>query len=365
MSVNGTSALQKAKVVVAMSGGVDSSVAAALLKDNGHDVVGIMLRLWSEPGKDGSNRCCTPESMALARRVSAKLDIPFYVVDVKESFRRVVVEGFLDGYGRGDTPNPCLACNRTIRWTILLEHARALGADFMATGHYAQVDVGPRNTIALRRGADRQKDQSYVLHVLQQAQLRQALFPLGRLRKDQVREIARTHGLPTAARRESQDLCFLGGADYRDFVRRHRPDVFVPGPIVDAEGRTIGRHNGLADYTIGQRKGLGISASRPMYVVKKDATNGVLFVGAASDLGKKQLTTGEVNWVSGESRRAPFRANVQIRYRAAEKTALVTPLEDGARVQIDFEENQRDITPGQAAVMYVDDEVVGGGLIQD
>jgi tRNA-specific 2-thiouridylase len=353
-----------AKVVVAMSGGVDSSVAAALLKDQGFEVVGMMLRLWSEPGKEGSNRCCTPESMGLARRAAAILDIPFYVLDAKEEFRASVVELFLNGYGRGQTPNPCLECNRTIRWTLLLEHALALGADWMATGHYARTEVDEAGVVQLKRAVDGSKDQSYVLHVLNQGQLRRAIFPLGGYMKTQVRRFAEERGLPMAARHDSQDLCFLAGGDYRDFLRRNAAELFRPGEIVDARGAVIGRHNGLADYTIGQRKGLRLPSPVPMYVLRKDAGANALVVGTEGELGVDTLTAGEVNWIAGRPMASPFSAQVKTRYTAKAQMAEVTAIGNGDRVQINFRQNQRDITPGQAAVFYVDDAVVGGGIIE-
>src|SRR5689334_6243638 len=219
------------KVVVAMSGGVDSSVTAALLKEQGYDVVGMMMRLWSEPGKEDSNRCCTPDSMGQARRVAAKLDIPFYVVDAKDVFQNTVVQYFLDGYARGETPNPCLICNRQIRWTFLLDHALALGADFMATGHYVRIRKA-EGSAQLLRAVDRNKDQSYVLHVLTQDKLQHALFPVGDYTKPEIRQIAEKYGLPTASRKDSQDLCFLAGEDYRNFLKRNAAAMLVPGTIV-------------------------------------------------------------------------------------------------------------------------------------
>src|SRR5512138_2721464 len=227
------------KVVVAMSGGVDSSAAAALLKAQGYDVAGMMLRLWSEAGKEESNRCCTPEAMALARRVAAKLDIPFYVVDAKQVFRETVVQYFLDGYARGETPNPCLLCNRQIRWTFLLEHAIALGADYMATGHYARLRVADDGTIQLLRGVDTAKDQSYVLHVLTQDKLAKAMFPVGEYPKPEIRQIAEKYGLPTASRKDSQDLCFLAGEDYRNFLQRNASEMLAPGRIVTRSGENL------------------------------------------------------------------------------------------------------------------------------
>jgi tRNA-specific 2-thiouridylase len=350
------------KVVVAMSGGVDSSVAAALLKQQGYEVMGMMLRLWSEPGKEDSNRCCTPDSMAQARRVAAKLDIPFYVVDAKNVFRETVVQYFLDGYARGETPNPCLLCNRQIRWTFLLDHALALGADFMATGHYVRRKEESRK-IALLRAVDPSKDQSYVLHVLTQEKLQRALFPVGEYPKTEIRKIAESFGLPTASRPDSQDLCFLAGEDYRNFLRRNAAEMLQPGEIVTRDGRVVGQHNGLPNYTIGQRKGLGVASPVPLYVLGKDAATNTVIVGTQDELGMRELTVKDVNWIRGDAPTEPFRAEVKIRYTARPAWAWVTPLEgDQARVQ--FDAPARDVTAGQAAVFYVEEEVLGGGIIQ-
>ena len=349
-------------VVIAMSGGVDSSVAAALLKEQGYDVMGMMLRLWSEPGKEESNRCCTPDSMAQARRVAARLDIPFYVVDAKDVFHDTVVQYFLDGYGRGETPNPCLVCNRQIRWTFLLDHALALGADFMATGHYVRKQT-TNNIHHLLRAVDRKKDQSYVLHVLNQEKLARALFPVGDYPKPEIRAIAEKHGLPTASRKDSQDLCFLAGEDYRNFLQRHAAEMLKPGEIVTREGRSLGKHNGLANYTIGQRKGLGVASPVPLYVLGKNAASNTLQVGTLEELGSRELTARDVNWVSGQEFQEPFRAEVKIRYTAKEAWAQVTPVE-GRQVKVLFETPQRDITAGQAAVFYRGDILLGGGIIE-
>lgn len=350
------------RVVVAMSGGVDSSVAAALLKEQGYDVVGMMLRLWSEPGKEDSNRCCTPDSMAQARRVAAKLDIPFYVIDAKDVFRETVVQYFLEGYSRGETPNPCLICNRQIRWTFLLEHALALGADYMATGHYVRIQRSESGRMNLLRAVDRSKDQSYVLHVLNQEKLRWALFPIGDYPKTEIRAIAEKHGLPTASRKDSQDLCFLAGEDYRHFLQRNAAEILKPGEILTREGISVGMHTGLANYTIGQRKGLGIASPVPLYVLGKDSSTNSLIVGTQEELGSRELIARDVNWLSGETRREPFHAEVKIRYTAKEAEALVTPI-DGNRAQVQFQAPQRDITSGQAAVFFQGDLLIGGGII--
>ena len=350
------------KVVVAMSGGVDSSVAAALLKEQGYDVIGMMMRLWSEPGKEESNRCCTPDSMAQARRVAAKLDIPFYVIDAKDVFRETVVEYFLEGYARGETPNPCLICNRKIRWTFLLDHALALGADHMATGHYVRLkDEGGR--MNLLRAVDKNKDQSYVLHVLTQEKLKHALFPVGDYPKPEIRQIAEKYGLPTASRKDSQDLCFLAGEDYRNFLQRNAAQMLQPGEIVTRDGKVLAEHSGLPNYTIGQRKGLGIASPVPLYVLGKNAATNQVVVGTQEELGSSELTARDVNWVSGEAPTEPFRAEVKIRYTAKEAAALVTPINSGEQAQVQFDAPQRDITAGQAAVFYQGDAMIGGGLI--
>lgn len=351
-----------ATVVVAMSGGVDSSVAAALLVEQGYRVIGMMLRLWSEPGSEQYNRCCTPDAMAQARRVAAQLGVPFYAIDAKESFHSKVVKAFVDGYVEGVTPNPCLTCNRGIRWGLLLEQALSVGADFLATGHYVRLRKGVDGRFKLLRAVDENKDQSYVLSVLNQEQLSHSLFPLGEMSKPQVRQVARDLGLPVAERPESQDLCFLGNGDYRSFLARHAPEVRRPGVIRSRTGEVLGEHGGLAFYTIGQRKGLGLASPQPLYVLEKDVANNALIVGAKEELGQDQLTAARVNWVCGEAPQAPFRAQVKIRYKADPAWGVVTPLGE-ERFQVVFERPLRDITPGQAAVVYDGEEVRGGGII--
>jgi len=349
------------KVVAAMSGGVDSSVAAALLKQQGYEVIGMMLRLWSEPGREDSNRCCTPDAMAQARRVAAALEIPFYVVDAREVFRSTVVESFLQGYAAGGTPNPCLACNRSIRWEYLLDHALALGAEYMATGHYARAERTEGGPVRLLRGVDASKDQSYVLHVLSQDKLNRALFPVGGLPKPEVRALAASLGLPTASRKDSQDLCFLAGGDYRDFIQRHAPEMLSPGEIVLSSGEVIGRHDGLARYTIGQRKGLGVASPVPLYVLRKEAGSNNLVVGPEAELGRREMHVQDVNWLGGLPA-GPVQAEIKVRYTARPAAGTVTPTPAGG-AQVRFDAPVRDITAGQAAVFYSGDEVLGGGLI--
>jgi tRNA-specific 2-thiouridylase len=358
------------KIVVAMSGGVDSSVAAALLKQQGYDIIGMMLRLWSEPGREDANRCCTPDSMSQARRVAAMLDIPFYVVDARDIFRSTVVQYFLDGYAQGVTPNPCLVCNRTIRWGFLLDHALALGADFMATGHYVRKMkdksgkpvLGEVEGMKVLRAVDKAKDQTYVLYGLTQGQLGRSLFPIGDHPKSEIRRLAESLGLPTATRADSQDLCFLAGEDYRQFLRRLAPEIGKPGPIVSRDGRLLGQHEGLAYYTIGQRKGLGIASPVPLYVLAKEPATNTLFVGAEAELGSEALTVSHLHWIAGGPPSAGFRADVKIRYTAREVPAEVR-LGEGGQAEVRFDAPQRGVTPGQAAVFYAGEELLGGGII--
>jgi tRNA-specific 2-thiouridylase len=352
----------KPRVVVAMSGGVDSSVAAALLVDQGYDVVGMMLRLWSEPGKQAANRCCTPESMALARKVAARLGIPFYAIDVKKPFYDVVVTQFIQGYASGITPNPCLYCNRSIRFGVLLQQALSIGASYLATGHYARVVQGENGKFKLLRGKDPLKDQAYVLSALNQNQLAQAMFPVGEYQKTKIRELATQYDLPVANRMDSQDLCFLAGEDYRDFLIRNAPEIFREGEIVNLQGESLGKHQGLVNYTIGQRKGLGVSSSQPLYVLEKDIQTNRLVVGERSSLGRSSFAVAQVNWIRGEAPTGPITASIKIRYQAREVAGTIHPFADHqARIELDTV--LRDITPGQVAVFYQDEEVLGGGII--
>lgn len=352
----------KSKVVVAMSGGVDSSVTAALLQDQGYEVVGMMMRLWSEEGRSAQNRCCTPESMGIARQVAGILDIPFYAVDAKDVFRSTVVEYFLDGHRNGNTPNPCLACNQHIRWEFLLNQALSIGAEFMATGHYVRLKRQAGKKVRLFEAVDRGKDQSYVLSVLNQSQLQHALFPLGNLKKSEVVEIAKERNFPSAESKESQDLCFLAGDDYRDFLSRNAPNLAQAGPILNRQNEVLGQHSGLVNYTIGQRKGIGISRAEPLYVLGKRQKDKALIVGSREELGTQSLQSGPVNWLSGKSPAQSFSGEVKIRYSATKVPAMIQAQSDQS-VIIEFEEVVRDITPGQAAVIYKDEEVLGSGLI--
>jgi tRNA-specific 2-thiouridylase len=353
------------RVVVAMSGGVDSSVAAALLVRQGYEVIGLMMRLWAEGGGANGgahNRCCSPDAMAQARRVAEGLDIPFYVVDAQAPFKAHVVDFFVEGYTAGVTPNPCLECNRHIRWDFLLRQALALEADHLATGHYARVRQADGEWHLLK-GRDERKDQSYVLSVMGQVELSRALFPVGELTKFEVRALARELGLAVAERPESQDLCFLADGSYRRFIAERAPETVQPGPIVNRAGEVLGAHHGLPFYTIGQRKGIGVAGPEALYVLDTDATRNALIVGHRGDLGSDRLTARRVNWVAGAPPEGPFRAAVKIRYKAAEAAAAVTPIGEH-EAEVAFDRDLRDITPGQAAVFYDGEVCLGGGIIQ-
>jgi tRNA-specific 2-thiouridylase len=340
-----------------MSGGVDSSTAAALLVERGYEVIGIMMRLWAE----GVNRCCSPEAVEDARRVCSILGIPFYLVNYEREFKHYVVDYFIREYSNGRTPNPCLACNRYIKFSRLLEMALALEANYLATGHYARVRRLD-GSYQLLRGVDKQKDQSYFLYMLGQKELSHILFPLGDYTKREVREIAMERGLPVAEKPESQDLCFVLDGDYRRFLRDHAPGAIKPGPIVDTSGRVLGEHKGLAFYTIGQRRGLGIAAREPLYVLEVDAKRNAIVVGTKAELGKRELLATDVNFVSGKPPEGPIEVTAKIRYKAVEVPAILKPI--GSEVILTFPRPLRDITPGQGVVFYQGDVVLGGGIIE-
>lgn len=351
------------RVVVALSGGVDSAVAAALLVEQGYEARGVMLRLWAEPGQDATadNLCCTPQAVTRARRVADLLDMPFLLLDVEDVFRQHVVDYFVAEYAAGRTPNPCVVCNRVIRFGLLLYRALAQNTNFIATGHYARVRK-VEGHYQLLRGRDAHKDQSYFLHILSKEQLAHVLFPLGELTKEEVRSIARRRGLPVADQEESQDVCFLADGDYRRFLAERDPHLMQPGPIRDTSGRVLGQHQGLPAYTIGQRKGLGIAAPEPLYVLAIRPEENALIVGTAEELGRDECHVEEMHYISGEPPAASFRATAQIRSQARPAAVTVTPLA-GGKAHVRFDAPQRDITPGQFLVLYDDDLVLGGGAI--
>jgi tRNA-specific 2-thiouridylase len=355
------------RVVVGMSGGVDSSVAAALLVEQGYEVVGVTLRVWpwkepDDPGKRFGS-CCSPETVDDARQVARKLGIPYYLLNTEREFDRTVIANFAGEYSAGRTPSPCVVCNREVKFGSLLRRALAWEAGTVATGHYAGVGHDPMTgRHLLRKGRDPRKDQSDFLWPLTQPQLEAAKFPVGELTKEEVRAIARARGLTTADKPESQEICFIPENDYRGFLRRRMPEAFRPGRIVDREGRVLGEHRGLADYTIGQRRGLGISSERALYVVALDPDRNTVTVGSESELEATRFYATEVNFIPFDSLEGALRVAAKIRHSHTPAPATVSPVSPGV-VEVVFDTPQRAITPGQSVVFYQDDLVVGGGII--
>ena len=344
-----------------MSGGVDSSVAAALLVEQGYDVVGIMLKLWSDGESNRVNRCCTPADTEAARSMANQLGIPFYLINIADSFKSIVVDYFVSEYAAGRTPNPCLECNRHVRFELLLNKALGLGAKYLATGHYARVRQID-GKYQLLRGIDPKKDQSYVLSVLGQSELSHAMWPLGEMTKPEVRELAAKFKLPVAEKSDSQDLCFLADGDYREFLMRHTPEGTIrPGVIRSTSGKILGQHQGLPFYTIGQRKGIGLAAAEPLYVIALDAQDNAVIVGPADELGRRECTARSMHYVGGDVPTESFRATAKIRYKAREAAVSVYPDRELARIE--FDDPQRDITPGQGLVLFDGDVVIGQGII--
>jgi tRNA-specific 2-thiouridylase len=355
------------RVVVGMSGGVDSSVAAALLVEERLDVVGVTMRVWPWRASDDPvqrfGSCCGTEAAADARSVARRLGIPYYLLNMEEEFDRAVIARFADEYRRGLTPVPCLSCNTDLKFGSLLVRARAWEATAVATGHYARVSRDPdTGRYRLRRARDLRKDQSDFLWPLTQAQLGAARFPVGDLTKDEVRSRARSLGLVTADKPESQEICFVPDDDYRGFLRRRDPAMFRPGPVVDRHGRVLGGHTGIANFTIGQRKGLGVVSGRPLYVIDLDAEANRVTVGAAEDLERDRLIATAINFVAGATPAEPLRVEARIRHNHTPAPATVRVTGDRS-AEVVFDRPQRAITPGQSVVWYRGDEVVGGGII--
>jgi tRNA-specific 2-thiouridylase len=360
------------RIVVAMSGGVDSSVAAALLASEGHDVVGLSMQLYDQRAHEAGasagepeirfGSCCTIDDLQDARRVAAALGLPHYIVNFEREFGERVLSNFIEEYTSGRTPIPCVHCNGDLKFAALVERAEGLGAAAVATGHYARVDRADGGRYRLLRGADPAKDQSYFLFTLTQPQLAWARFPVGALTKTEVRAAARELGLRVAEKPDSRELCFVPEGEHAGIVDRLAPELVGAGVITDREGRVLGRHEGTHRFTIGQRKGLGLSTGIPLYVVEIDARDRRVVVGPRAALERSSLSASDVNWISGQTPSGSITASARIRYRHHEATATITPLADDS-VRVDFAEPQSAITPGQAVVFYEGEEVLGGGWI--
>lgn len=350
-----------------MSGGVDSSVAAGLLKEQGYEVIGITMNLFPLPEEFCLDRdlksCCGWGAVEDANRVASKLGVPHYVLNLKDSFEDQVVSNFLEEYSRGRTPNPCIRCNQFIKFDVLMKRARKIGASFIATGHHAQIVQDPRSgRFFLKKGMDKEKDQSYFLYTLTQDQLSHTLFPVGLFTKSKIRKKALEWGLPVAGKPESQEICFIPDNNYVDFLKKRIPEAFRPGRIVNTKGKVLGHHSGIIHFTVGQRRGLGIAAPHPLYVLEINTAKDEIMVGPNDLLYKKDLLADQINWMSGDKQISPIPAKARIRYKHKEAAALLVPL-DSEKIRVEFEKPQRAITPGQAVVFYEGDVVLGGGTI--
>ena len=354
------------RVIVAMSGGVDSSVTAALLHRQGFEVIGVTLRLTEMSGTDGVHgSCCGVAGLEDARQVAARIGIPFYVLNYEHLFEQTVITPFCQAYGIGQTPNPCIDCNAHIKFGKLLKTSLAIGVDFLATGHYARLEhsSGNGDRPVLLKGRDRERDQSYFLYLLQAEQLDHVLFPLGSLLKREVRKIARDIGLRVSDKPASQDICFVQGTSYQAFLGRRCRESLRPGPIVDSNGVVVGQHRGIAAYTVGQRRGLGVAAREPMYVRSIDAVHNRIVIAPKESMYCQTLRVGQVNWLAGDVPASQIRLSVKTRYGALEVPADVTAETDGGAI-IRFLTPQPVVAPGQSAVFYDGEQVIGGGAIE-
>ena len=356
----------KGKVLVAMSGGVDSSVAAWLLREQGYDCIGVTMKLYENEtiGRCRSNTCCSLEDVEDARSVACRMGMPYYVFNFTEDFRRQVIGRFVEAYEKGRTPNPCIDCNRYLKFQRLYHRARELGCAYIATGHYARIRQDPdTGRYLLLQAADRKKDQSYVLYDLTQEQLSHTLFPLGELTKPEVRSIAEKQGFINAKKHDSQDICFVPDGDYAAFLERYTGRTYPPGDFLDSAGRKLGIHRGIIHYTVGQRKGLGVSGDKPLYVRRISPSDNTVTLGSNAELFSADLDAEALNLIAVPRLEAPLRVTARVRYHQAEQPALLTQTGPDT-AHLTFDVPQRAITPGQAVVFYRGDAVVGGGVIR-
>jgi tRNA-specific 2-thiouridylase len=352
------------KVLIAMSGGVDSSVSAALLKEQGYEVIGATMQIWqTEEEEERENGCCSLTAVNDARRVADKLGIPYYVLNFRDIFRERVIEYFIREYQAGRTPNPCIVCNKEVKFEALLDKAISMGLDYIATGHYAQVEFKDGRYL-LKKAISKTKDQTYALYNLTQDQLSKTLFPVGRYEKDQIRQIAKKYDLGVASKPDSQEICFVEDNDYAKFISEYADSEIYPGDIVDTKENVLGKHNGVFNYTVGQRKGLGIPSNMPLYVVEIDIEKNQVVVGSDEETFSNKFIARDLNWIGINKLEKEMRVEAKIRYGAKEAPAIIKPIEN-EKVEVFFDTPQRAITPGQSAVFYDGDYVVGGGVIEN
>ena len=352
------------KALIAMSGGVDSSVAALMMKNKGYECVGCTMRLYDNEdiGIDRAHTCCSLDDVEDARAVAYRLGMPYYVFNFSEDFNEKIIEKFIRSYEQGITPNPCIDCNRYMKFAKLFDRAKVLGCDYVVTGHYARIEELPDGTFQLKKALDLTKDQSYVLYSMTQEQLRATQFPLGSLQKSEVRRIAEANGFVNAAKPDSQDICFVPDGDYAKVIELRTGRHYAEGNYVDIKGNVLGRHKGIIHYTKGQRKGLGVAFGKPTFVVDIRPETNEVVLGSNEELFGTELDVTDFNWIAGKAEAEEFRCKAKIRYRQEEQPATARVLQDG-KVHISFDEPQRAITPGQAAVLYDGDIVLGGGVI--